>query len=392
MKFVDDELAALERGGRMRRMRAIDGAQDRVVTVDGREVVNFSANDYLGLAKHPALRDASASALVDGSGAGASRLVVGNLRGHRELEASLARWYGAGRTALAFNSGYQANVGVLQALAGRGDEVFSDELNHASLIDGCRLSRAAVTVYRHRAVDELAARLEESRARRKIIVSDSVYSMDGDRAPVARLAEVARTFDAMLILDEAHAVGTIGPAGRGVAADAGVVPDVLVGTLGKAFGSFGAFVLAEERVIRLLVNRARSFVFTTALPPAVVAASRAAVELAGGAAGDRLRIRLSCNIKQLSCGLRELGVADQGFENTAIFPILVGDDRLAMECAEQLLERGLYAQGIRPPTVPSGTARLRVALTASHTAEDIDQLLGALAELTRLGKVPRHAA
>ncbi len=372
-------------------MRAIDGAQDRVVVVDGREVVNFSSNNYLGLANHPALRDAASSAVVDGAGAGASRLIVGNLRGHRDLEASLARWYGSGVSALAFNSGYQANIGVLQALAGRGDEIFSDDLNHASVIDGCRLSRAAVTVYRHRDLDQLAAKLKASRARRRVIASDAVFSMDGDRAPVARLAELAHQFDALLVLDEAHSVGAIGPGGRGVAAELGVVPHVVVGTLGKAFGSFGAFALADERVIRLLINRARSFVFTTALPPTVVAASQAAVELSGGPTGDALRRGLTCNIARLGAGLRRIGMTDQGSENTAIFPIVVGDDALAMECAAWLLDRGLYAQGIRPPTVPEGTARLRVAVMANHTDDDIDRLLGALGELVAQGKVPRSA-
>jgi 8-amino-7-oxononanoate synthase len=386
-RFISDELGQLDALGLRRRMRAIDGAQDRVVLVDGTRVVSFSSNNYLGLANHPALRDAASTALSDGTGAGASRLIVGNMRAHRELEQGLATFFDA-PSALVFNSGYQANLGVLQALAGRGDEIFSDVLNHASIIDGCRLSRAAVTVYPHGDVDALARGLSASTARRRIVVSDSVFSMDGDIAPVADIGALAAAHDAVWILDEAHAVGALGPGGRGIAAAAGVRPDVVVGTLGKAFGSFGAFALAERPVTELLINRARSFVFTTALPPPVVAASSAALQHLGSTKGRQLRRKLRSNIEMLRAGLVRLAICPQRSGMTPIFPIHIGDDREAMACADALLARGVYAQGIRPPTVPVGTARLRIALMATHTAEDIELLLAGLGELVAAGKVP----
>jgi 8-amino-7-oxononanoate synthase len=387
---VREDLTALESAGRLRRMRPVDGAQGRVVRVDGREVVNFSSNNYLDLASHPALaRAAAGAAEALGTGAAASRLIVGSMEPHRRLEAALADTFG--RAALLFNSGYQANIGVLQALAGRGDAIYSDERNHASIIDGCRLSRATVHVYRHADAGHLAALLTSTggAARRRLVVSDSVFSMDGDRAPVQALAALAAEHDAALILDEAHAVGALGPAGRGWAAEVGVVPDVLVATLGKALGGFGAFAVAAPAVVRLLYNRARSFVFSTALPPGVAEAAAAAVALSRGSEGDAARARLATRVERLARGLESLRINQEDTGNTAIFPILIGPDRGAMACCEALLEAGYFAQGIRPPTVAPGTARLRVALMASHTDDDIDGLLAALGGLVAAGKVPR---
>jgi len=374
-----------------RRLRAIDGSQDRLVRVDGCEVVNFSSNNYLGLANHPTLAEAAARAARElGTGAGASRLIVGNMAPHRRLESALAGYFRF-PAAVLFNSGYQANVGVLQALAGREDAVYSDELNHASIIDGCRLSRARVHVYPHADVAALEALMARTHreARRRFIVSDALFSMDGDRAPVRELAALARRYDAALIVDEAHAAGAFGPDGRGVAADAGVMPDVVVGTLGKAFGSFGAFALAARAVTELIVNRARSFVFTTALPPAVCAAGLAALELAAGEEGGRRRDALRANAKRLSRGLRECGLGDKVIEDTAVFPVLVGAEAATMKCADLLLSKGYYAQGIRPPTVPSGTSRLRIAVMANHEEREIDGLVEALSALADEGVLPR---
>lgn len=392
--FAEQELAELERIGRRRSLRAIDGAQGRVLVVDGAEVVNFSANDYLGLAAHPELARASAEAATRlGSGAGASRLIAGNQAPHRRLEGALAGHFGYPAARL-FNSGYHANTGVLQALAGPADAIFSDQLNHASLIDGCRLSRASVHVYPHgdvAALDRLLAAHGRA-ARRRLVVSDALFSMDGDVAPVAELAACCQSHDALLVLDEAHAVGCVGPAGRGVAAAAGVQPDVLVGTLGKAFGSFGAFALSSEAVVELLGNRARSFVFTTALPPAVVAASERALELIAADPGEQLRGALVNNVQRLTGGLRSLGLVSNTLEYQHIIPVIVGDDRLAMAASEALLGDGFYVQGIRPPTVPAGTARLRIAVAATHTDSDIDGLLGSLARLARAGALGQGEA
>jgi 8-amino-7-oxononanoate synthase len=392
--FAEQELAELERLGRRRSLRAIDGAQGRSLVVDGARVVNFSANDYLGLAAHPELARASAQAASRlGTGAGASRLIAGNQEPHRRLERALAGHFRYPAARL-FNSGYHANLGVLQGLAGPADALFSDQLNHASLIDGCRLSRAAVHVYPHAdvaALDRLLATHGRG-ARRRLVVSDALFSMDGDAAPVAELAACCRDHDALLVLDEAHAVGCLGPAGRGVAAAAGIQPDVLVGTLGKAFGSFGAFALSSESVVELLGNRARSFVFTTALPPAVVTASERALELIAGAPGDPLREALVNNVHRLAGALRSLGLVPNRQQFQHIIPIVVGDDRLAMAASEALLGDGFYVQGIRPPTVPAGTARLRIAVAANHTDSDIDGLVGSLARLARAGALGQGEA
>lgn len=391
-KGFASELAELERRGLLRRMRAIDGAQDRLLVVDGREVVNFSSNNYLGLANHPEVTAAAERALRElGTGAGASRLIAGNLQPHRALEAELADAYGA-EAALLFNSGYQANVGVLQAVVGRGDAVYSDELNHASIIDGCRLSRAEVHVFPHGDVDALNELLATTGARagRRVVATDTLFSMDGDRARMGEIARAARRHGAMLFVDEAHAVGVLGPGGAGVAAEAGVRPDIRVGTLGKALGSFGAFALGRRELIDVLVNRARAFVFTTALPPAVAAASLAAVRLSVGSEGEALRDAMRHRVAQFHRGLTQvLGEPEVSGEPSHIVPVIVGSEIRAMRCSEALLERGIYAQGIRPPTVPAGTSRLRFALMATHTEADIARALDALAELARQGMLRR---
>lgn len=386
---IERELAELERAGLRRWRREVDGAQGRRARVDGREVVNFSSNNYLGLAADGRLAAAAKGADDVGTGAGGSRLIVGNMASHRALEEALAGWLG--RSALVFNSGYNANVGVLQALAGAEDVVLSDERNHASVIDGCRLSRARVVVYRHRDVGDLVGKLKGLVARRRIIVSDSVFSMDGDVAPVAALAQAAREHGAWLVLDEAHAVGVAGPGGRGIAAGVGVVPDVMVGTLGKAMGSFGAFAIAAAPVIEWLWNRARSFVFTTALPPTVMDVGRAAVEIVGGSEGDLLRARLQRNVTLVRAGLEALGLAPRDGGDTGIFPIRAHDARGAMTSAARLLDAGYYVQGIRPPTVPKGTSRLRLAVMASHTEDDINGVIAAVGELAAQGRLNRDA-
>jgi 8-amino-7-oxononanoate synthase len=362
------DLAQLAEAGLTRTMRAIDGAQAAELLVDGRRVANFSSNNYLGLADSPVLQEAAERAMREhGFGAGASRLIVGNLSPHRALEARIARWK---RTdaALLFNSGYQANVGVISTLVSAEDVVFSDALNHASIIDGCRLSRARVVVYPHCDLDFLRAALRRETGRRRLIVSDGLFSMDGDRAPTAELAALAREHDALLAIDEAHAAGIF---------DDDVTVDLRIGTLGKALGGFGAYVAASRPLVDLLAQRARSFVFTTALPVPVVAAAHAAIDWLATDAG---RARVAA----LLDNCREFHVR-RGLPGTPshIVPLRVrdGDPRRAMAACEALLERGIFAQGIRPPTVPPGTSRLRFALMATHTRAQLDGALAALADL-----------
>ena len=370
-----DELAELERRGRRRGRRVLESPQGARIRLDGRDVISFSSNGYLGLANHPALR-AAAHAAIDrwGVGAGASRLIVGNSEAHEQLEADVRAWLGR-PAARIFGSGYAANTAVIATLAGPDDVVFSDELNHASIIDGCRLSRGRVRIFRHRDLGHLEAALREERGRRRIVVSETLFSMDGDVADVAGLVSLARAHDAITIVDDAHAVGAWGEGGRGLA---GPDADVVVGTFGKALGVSGAFVAGGESVAELLWNRARSLVFSTAIPPMVAAAASAAVAIVQSAHGDAMRRNLFERIRGAGLGDRQIA------------PVLVGDDARAMQCTGRLLDEGLFVQGIRPPTVPDGTARLRVSITAAHAPEDIERLRGALDRLATEGLVQQR--
>jgi 8-amino-7-oxononanoate synthase len=365
------ELAALADGGRLRVPRVVDGRSGPIVVVDGVEVVSFASNDYLGLASDPRLqRAASAAGEEAGTGVGASRLVVGNHRRHVVLEEAVADWMQT-ESARLFNTGYAANVGVLTTLLREGDVVFSDALNHASIIDGCRLSRAEIGVYPHLDLVALERGLADSVGRRRrVVVSETLFSMDGDLADVERLAALCRRYDAVLVLDEAHAVGARGPEGRGVAAVRSVQPDVLIGTFGKALGSFGAFAACSRGVAELLWNRARTLVFSTGLPPAVVAASHAAIEIVRGHEGEERRRIVAGHAVRL----RERVKKAWGAKDSAIVPIVVGEDREAMQWSARLYEARMFVQGIRPPTVPVGTARLRVGLTASHSSAQVETL------------------
>jgi glycine C-acetyltransferase len=380
---ITAELASLEARGLRRRMPEVSGKQQAEVVVDGIPAINFCSNNYLGLADHPSLASAAARALeAEGVGAGASRLIAGNLAAHRSLEARIAAWQGT-EAALLFNSGYQANVGVLSALAGPEDAIYSDQLNHASLIDGARLSRAAVHVYPHRDTTTLAAMLSAGHGyRRRLIVSDSLFSVDGDRAPLAALARLAGEHHALLIVDEAHAVGALGPCGVGLAARSAA--DLRIGTLGKALGVFGAYAAGSRSAIDLLINRARSFVFTTALPPSVAAAACAAIELLCSSSGTQRQQQLASRCARLHAGLRSLGLAPPSEADVPpahIVPLLVGDAARTMLVSQRLLERGLFVQGIRPPTVPEGSSRLRLTVMASHSDAHLDAALSALAAL-----------
>jgi 8-amino-7-oxononanoate synthase len=379
---IRDALSQLEAAGLLRRPLRISGPQGPEVEIDGRRVLCFCSNNYLGLANHPALVEAAAaSAHHDGVGAAASRLITGTMDSHRQAEVAFADFLGAPATVL-FSTGYSANLGTIQALVGPGDAIFSDALNHASLIDGCRLSRATVHVYSHRDSDHLESLLRDhrSRSRRALIVTDSLFSMDGVTAPLRDIATLARSFDAGLLVDEAHALGVFGPNGRGLSAAMGIEPDVVVGTLGKSFGVAGAFVAASEAVVGLIKNRARSFVYSTAPPPMIARAAVAALQLVREA--DDARTSLLRNAELLRSGLRTLGFKIPD-ENSQILPVFIGNNERTMQLSAKLLDRGVFVQGIRPPTVPAGTARLRLTPMATHRPEHIERAIDAFASLVR---------
>ena len=376
---IREALSELEAAGLLRRPLQISGPQGPEVEIDGQRVLCFCSNNYLGLADHPALGDALASTQGEGVGAAASRLISGTMDAHRDAEVAYADFLGT-PAAVLFSTGYAANVGTVQALAGTGDVIFSDALNHASLIDGCRLSRASIHVYAHRNVDHLGSLLREHRPRagRALIITDSLFSMDGVIAPLREIAELARSFDAGLMVDEAHALGVFGPKGRGLSAELGIQPDVVVGTLGKAFGVAGAFVAASEEVVSLIRNRARSFVYSTAPPPMLARAAIEALRLVRQA--DDARHALLENASELRSQLRALGF-DIPSENSQILPVLIGENHRTMQLSAELLDKGVFVQGIRPPTVPEGTARLRLTPMATHRPEHIERAIDAFASL-----------
>jgi 8-amino-7-oxononanoate synthase len=369
---VAERLQELRGRGLHRRLRLVEGPQGPTVTLGGRPVLLLCSNNYLGLADHPRVREAAAEAAMRwGAGAGASRLISGSMEPHRELEARLAAFKGY-EAALLFGSGYLANTGTIAALASRGEIVFSDELNHASIIDGCRLSRAETFVYRHADVEHLAWGLREAGERATLIVTDGVFSMDGDVAPLGALQELARRHDCRLMVDEAHATGAIGPGGRGSVSAAGLSGevDVVVGTLGKALGSYGAYVCADAGTVELLVNAARPFIFSTAPPPPAIGAAGAALELLEAEPERVEALRRGAEVLRSA-------LAAEGMEptrsSTQIVPVEVGEAELTMELCERALERGIFAQGIRPPTVPEGTSRLRFTVMATHGAEELQR-------------------
>ncbi len=369
------KLAEVERNGLYRRLRPVSGAQDTVVTLEGREALLLSSNNYLGLANHPALKRAAQDAIERyGCGAGASRLISGDMALHQELEQRLAELKNA-EAALIFPSGYHANIGVISALTGPGDTIFSDALNHASIIDGCRLSRALVQVYRHGDMDHLAQLLATCpQSGRRLIVTDSVFSMDGDIAPLVNIVTLARRYDAWVMVDEAHATGVFGARGAGVVEALGLENEVEIqmGTLGKALGGCGAYVAGSRELIAWLINRARSFIYTTGVPPAVAASALAALDLV--AREPERRQQLWENAAFLRQGLATLGYKI-GPTQSPILPVLVGDAQPTMALADALLQRGVFAHGIRPPTVPAGTSRLRVTPMATHSRAQLTRAL-----------------
>lgn len=387
MGVLDDlkhELSRLREAGLARSLREISTRQGAEVVLDGRRVLNACSNDYLGLAAHPSVVGAAAAAAEEfGFGAGAARLIVGNFSPHERLVSKLESFTGS-RIAL-FSSGWHANLGTLPVIAGEGDLIVSDKLNHASLIDGCRLSRADIGVYPHGDVHAVDRALSRSGARRKIVVTESLFSMDGDLAPLAELHDVCVKHEAFLYVDEAHAMGVLGPEGKGACAAAGIAPNdphvIRMGTLGKSFGSYGAFIAAAGELVELLVSRSRGFLFTTGIPPAAAAAAAAAIDVSIAEPARRQ------GLLHRAAALRAVLAAqgwDTGASQAQIVPLLLGDADLTMDASARLLDAGVYCQGIRPPTVPQGTCRLRVALTASHGEAHLTALARALGELAPL--------
>ena len=371
-------LREIELQGLYRRRRILGSSQGVEVECEGRRLLNFCSNDYLGLAAHPEVVQAfRRGAQAHGVGSGASHLVCGHGRAHHALEEELAEFTGRER-ALLFSTGYMANLGVIAALAGRGDWVFEDRLNHASLLDGALLSGARLKRFSHADADDLRRELTTCPAEGRLIVTDGVFSMDGDLTPLRELAPVAKEANAWLMVDDAHGLGVIGSSGRGVTEHFGLGQDevpVLIGTLGKAFGTFGAFVAGSADLIEFLIQRARTYAYTTALPPAVAEATRASLRLVREESWRREKLRSV--VRRFRSGAAQLGLHIMD-SSTPIQPILLGDNERALRASQALMDAGLWVGAIRPPTVPVGSARLRVTFSAAHEEVQVDRLLDAL--------------
>ena len=364
----------------LRSLKRIDSSQSSRIVIEGREYINLSSNNYLGLANHPSLKEAAISAIRNyGTGAAASRLVSGNMEVHEMLEKITAEFKRT-EDALLFNTGYMANAGVIQALAGEGDAIFSDELNHASIIDGCRLSRAEVFIYRHRDAEHLRSLISQKTDnsnrcyRRKIVITESVFSMDGDIAPLTDIIDLVEKYDAFLVVDDAHATGVLGKTGRGSFEHFGInnSSHIQMGTYSKALGSFGAYIAGNKTVKDYLINKARSFIYTTSLPPSVVAASIAAISILQE--NNMLVEKVWENTTMFREGLRALGYNTMNSE-TPIIPVFTGDIEKTILFSQRLFDEGIYATPIRPPTVPEGCCRIRTTVTAEHSKSDIEHCI-----------------
>jgi 8-amino-7-oxononanoate synthase len=385
MTEIEEHLEEIRARGLYRKLRCVSGPQGPRVLLDGRPVLLLCSNNYLGLADHPRVREAAAEAAMRyGAGSGASRLISGNMTIHRRLEEQLAAFKSA-ETCLLFGSGFLANTGVVAALAREGDVVFSDALNHASIVDGCRLSRAETFVYDHCDVDHLEWGLRQAEGRGSLIVTDGVFSMDGDVAPLLDIVELAQRYDARVMVDDAHGTGCVGPVGRGLVAQCGLEDevDIVVGTLGKALGSYGAYALCDTSMAKYLINTARTLIFSTALPPPAVAAALAALDLLREQ--PRRVEKLQRNARVMREALQEAGMPVPDGD-TPIVPLIVGDADAAVRASDRALEQGVFAQAIRPPTVPAGSSRLRLAVMASHTKSELRDAARVLA-----GVVPASA-
>ena len=382
--WLEAEYAALKQAGLSRHLRTVMRAPTSRIVLDGREVINLASNNYLGLSTHPKVIEAAVEATrAFGTGASGSRLISGNSELYATLEAALAKAKGT-EAALVFSSGYAANTGTIPVLADERALILSDALNHASIIDGCRLSRATKRVYRHCDVAHLKTLLAGSAGfQRRLIITDGVFSMDGDIAPLPDICEVAAQHDATVLVDDAHGFGVLGEDGGGTVAHFGLQNSGIIqmGTLSKAVGGLGGYIAGSRALIELLINRARSFIFTTGLPPATLSAATAALNVIRSS--PELRHRLRSHAKRLKTALVKLGF-DLLPSETQILPVVLGSPQRAVQVAEGLFSEGVFAPAIRPPAVPSGTSRLRVTVMASHTDADIEQAIDAFALCTRM--------
>jgi len=375
---LEDELERIKQQGLYRSRRLISSPQDIRITINGKKVLNFCSNDYLGLANHSELIATFQQAVNQyGVGSGSAHLICGHSTAHHALEEELATFTGRER-ALLFSTGYMANIGVLSALLGRGDGVFEDKLNHASLLDGGLLSGANFKRYLHKDIDSLQQKFQRSKALKKIIVTDGVFSMDGDLAPLTELAMIAKQNEAALMVDDAHGFGVLGQTGGGLVEQLALTQNdvpILMGTFGKAFGTAGAFVAGSEALIETLIQKARSYVYTTAMPAAIAAATSASLKLLINESWRREKLQTL--ITQFKQGVKQLGLTLMA-SNSAIQPILIGDSQQAVAISQRLLKLGVLVTAIRPPTVPKNKARLRITFSANHQPKDVTTLLNAL--------------
>ena len=381
--FTQDTLVELEDKDLKRTLRTLEGSQSSKIIIDGKKVLNFCSNNYLGLADDDRLSEAAIHAIKkDGLGSGASRLVCGNMSAHEELEKTIARFKGT-ESALVFNTGYMANIGIISSLFGRKDIIFSDRFNHASIIDGILLSQAKFKRYAHGDMDDLEEMLKaETNFKKRVIITDSVFSMDGDIALLDKIVALAKKYHCLVMIDEAHAFGVMGKKGKGLAEHFGLEKDIDIqmGTLSKAAGSFGAYCCGSKDLIDFLINKSRSFIYTTALPPSIAAASQKAIEIIENE--PRLREQLWRNTDYLKQGLNKIGF-DTLNSQTPIIPILVKGPKIALEFSKCLFDAGIFISAIRPPTVPQNTARLRLTIMATHTQDNLDYTLE---QLGKIGK------
>jgi glycine C-acetyltransferase len=388
VKEFTEELEGLKKNHLLRKLACIESSCGSKIIINGKVFINFSSNDYLNLSGHPMIiKTVIASMKKIGYGSGASRLLSGTCVSHKKLEERIAEFKGTEK-ALVFNTGYAANTGVIPAVAGSDAVIFSDELNHASIVDGIRLSKASVKIYRHKDIHHLEPLIKKSlgksKIRRRLIITDTVFSMDGDIAPLRDMLSLCEKYDALLMIDDAHGTGVIGKTGRGGLEHFGISRTdriIQMGTLSKAFGCFGAFVAGSKDLVNLLISKARSFMYSTSLPPALAEACTKAIDIVEHGSGLR-RKRLWKNRKRLYDGLKSLGFDIPGSE-TPIIPVMAGDTERALRTGKHLFKDKLFAPAIRPPTIPDGKCRIRFSVTAAHTDEDIDRLLESLSNLRK---------
>jgi len=386
MKEFESEIRELNKKNLLRKFTCIESSLGSKILINGQTFVNFSSNDYLNLSSHPEILKTAITALKKyGLGSGASRLLSGTFKPHVKLEKRIAK-YKRTQAALVFNTGYAANTGIIPVIAGTDTVVFSDELNHASIVDGLRLSKAKVEIYKHKDVDHLGHLLKSSSkiktVGRRLIITDTVFSMDGDIAPLPDIFFLCRKYNALLMIDDAHGTGVLGKTGRGGLEHFGIENTdsiIQMGTLGKAAGCFGAFIAGSADLIDLLISRARSFVYSTSLPPAIAEACTKAIDIVESGSGGR-RKKLWRNRKRLYEGLQSLGYDTLNSE-TPIIPVLTGDVKRALNISEHLYRNKIFVPAIRPPTVPDGKCRIRFSVTSAHTSEDIDRVLQVLKKL-----------